>query len=332
MSGDPSTMVPRGDLRRGILEPDTWERILRATIRSWNKRGCLLEKSKTSKTCSQSALFNYWSAEQTARIDFVEKPAEPGQAISADRERDAPIELKQLPYLNRTAVIERPSFLIFEVTGHVMFGIYFGNLKKPDGSLKRPELHILNPWNLTKTKQLEDVYILFEKTLKFKPGKDIVYIDVVNELESALGDVMINLQENERIGFCTLWAGIIANQVIQILPELTRAVELPPAPASQLSKAARTLYYTKVYEPLIGALDTKKKDVERRLPELNDVSYLAAAEAVAELSQATFKGGKRTAGRRTYRKKLKWKHRGPRSSLTVRRTARRSVRYSGRLV
>jgi hypothetical protein len=301
-----------GEERRGIISD--WEPVLKTTIHDWStKGGCQLTRKES---CEGKYLFNYWPAEVNPIIELEELEDDDmsGTHVAADRAPDAPVEYAELPYLKRTAVTLRPSLMAFTVTGHVMLGIYYG-------MLKRPELHILNPWSLleknetTGATQLRDVYKLFEEKLKGEARK-VAYIDVANEVEKE-NRMYINLQENERVGFCTLWVPIMADAVIPKLPALTTAMTSGPA-TSGLKPSVKALY-TEIYKTLQTELTTGMEDVKDAYPLKSvDITNLAAAKAVVDLYRKAVglpaKAGKRKSKRRTYRKKPTWRQRHGRRS------------------
>jgi hypothetical protein len=186
-----------------------------------------------------------------------------------------------------------------------MLGIYFGNLA-------RPQLHILNPWSLTGSTQHLDVYDLV--ALSSKPlARQILYVDVAGELNKIFKKDY-NLQEKERVGFCTLWVGILAAAVIPHLPDLQAALTRPAAAASGvLSMEAAAIYKDSVYQPLQEQLDALIDATEKEFPNLQ-CRYLASAKAVGDLAATAQGAGKRKRNRRTYRKKSTWRQRRGRRS------------------
>lgn len=325
MSSIPRLPVGRSDLRIGILAPESWEAVCNQNIKTWEKLGGY-EVGGPEKP-SESSLFNFWTVNESARIDFPEGKGEGVSHVIGDRDIDAEAEYFRFPYLGRTEIRNRPSFIVFEVTGHVMLGIYFGNLG-------RPQLHILNPWplNLGVT-QFLDAYDVVAKSSK-KLARKILYVDVAGELEKIFPDMVpINLQKDERVGFCTLWVGIMASKVAPILPQLTVAASKDAGSRSGvLSNEAATLYRDNVYAPLKSTLDAVVEATMKESPSLGREGATAIAVGDLAASAATTgKGGKRTVGRRTHRKKSSWKRRNQRSSSTVRRI-RRSARRRGNII
>lgn len=315
--------VPRSDLRRGILEVETWTQLLKTTLESWKTNGgCLL--TGESNVCPDDAPFNYWSVE--AQIDFEDDAIpEEGAKVVGDHTGKAKIIYSSLPYLDRNSVRKRPSLFVFSVTGHVVLGIYFGNLLTP-------ELHILNPWRMIgDATQMADIYRLFEVKLGPVRARKIIYIDVAGEIETAKGKT-INLQKDELVGFCTLWVAIIASKVIPLIGDLGRAIG-DKRGASQLSVTALSMYYDKVYKPLMDDVAAAQKVEDPTIGEtsMNFTSFKAAAGvnklAKEALTIVTVTGGKRTNGRRTYRRKPQCKHQGQRSSS--RHRTRRSAKRRG---
>ncbi len=303
------------DASRGVLEVETWEDVLAATLASWEAQGgCRLTRKKSE--CPETAPFNFWDDE--ALIMFEDDAeAEEGAKVIGSHTSKAEIEHSFLPYLDRPSVRARPSLLVFHVTGHVMLGIYFGNLPTP-------ELHILNPWKVNGTIQMSDVYDLFKESIGPVKARKPIYIDVAGEIEASARGITINLQKDEQVGFCTLWVSIIASRVIPLLKsgELVAAVTKQPTVGSQLSKDAHQFYYTKVYAPLIRYIDQAQKAQD---PTIGytwiDFTYFNAAKAVKELAlealnaaRLSAKGGKRKRNRRTYRKKPTWRQRHGRRS------------------
>lgn len=307
----------RFEQREGII--NDWDSVLETTIQSWGtKGGCQLTRKES---CEGGYLFNYWPPEVNPIIELeeLEDDDTSGTHVAADRAPDAPVEFAVLPYLRRTAVTLRPSLMAFTVTGHVMFGIYYG-------MLKRPELHILNPWSLleknetTGATQLRDVYKLFEEKLKGTARK-VAYIDVANEVEKE-NRMYINLQENERVGFCTLWVPIIGNAVIEKIKELETAVKKGTPGGKQLNAESIAIYKS-IYDSLQKSLTEKMNAEKEAYPvKYEDIEHLSAAKAVVALYRKAVglapKGGKRKSKRRTYRKKPKWRqHRGQRFTRRV---------------
>lgn len=321
-SGAPVDVCPVGksDRRIGILDPNTWEAVLKANVESWKRKGGYQVDGKTPPKGTE--LFNFWSVDQTARIDYPEAVGEEGaEHVFGTRDLDAEVEFLRFPYLRRTEVQKRPSFIVFEVTGHVMFGIYFGNLQ-------RPQLHLLNPWPLHLGKiQLIDAYDVISKSsekLSFK----IAIVDVAGELEK-IKKVSYNLQENERVGFCTLWVGIFAAKTIGIVGGLTDAEKGAASVSGSgvLTESAANLY-NEIYSSLQTTLNALVAANMKESPLLGLQG--ATANAVADLAQSALSsGGKRIRRRRTFRKKSSWKHRNQPLSL-VRRRTRRSTRSGGR--
>lgn len=305
-----------------------WWAVLGATVARWKTRGGC-EITREERSCVEgSHLFNYWGVDDNPIIEFEESPTDGKTHVVAERAVAAPIEFAYLPFLGRTAIKLRPSLFAFAVTGHVMLGIYYG-------MLPRPELHILNPWPLIANDkseiQLQDLYALFGAKSPKMAGK-IAYIDVAHEL--SMPDIYINLQEDERIGFCTLWVAIIADKVIPKLPLLTEAIQEEGAAAgSQLSMKTKDIY-KKIYERLQSELAAGKEEVIAAYPNTgDDITNLAAAKAViAMYKKALGKGGKRTLHRRTFRKRtLRWKsRRAHRSTLSTSQSRTRSKRRAGK--
>ena len=327
MSGKPLP-VQRNELRNGILRYETWEKVFKLNVKTWKAKGGYQLDGKEPATGTET--FNFWSAANNAQIDFEElDPAEAGDFVGAERADGAEIEYSRLPYFERTQVKKRPSLLMFEVTGHVMIAIYFGNLGKGEG---RRELHILNPWPLKGSTQLKDVYALFDLKMPAK-ARTILVADVADEVQS-ISKGEINLQQHEKQGFCTLWVGIIAARAIQIMKELSETVDAnrsTPTVSGVLALPVKTLYKTKVYNVLQQKLDENMRRIAEELPMVS-CQYLASAQATESMAEeALGKGGKRTVGRRTRKKIPKWKRRGRHSSSTVRRT-RRIARRSGRAI
>jgi hypothetical protein len=221
-------------------------------------------------------------------------PAESGSHVASTHGPQSKIEVAKLPYLNRSAIKERPSFLIFDVTGHVIFTIYFGNIS-------RPELHILNPWNLMEGNPVlfKDIYDLLDLKLKYKARK-IAVIDVVAELEKKGYKKSINLQEYEKEGFCTLWVGVLASKVIPLLGKpLTLDV-----------------YWNQVYKPLLDEIEEDQKKMKEKIPGIN-LKTVASASTVSRL--ATGKGRKRKHLAKTKRKRVKWTRRTVRARRSTSR-------------
>jgi hypothetical protein len=297
--------------RRGVLEVTAWDRLLKETVKIWETQGgCRLTPAKSA--CPKSAPFNFW--EDEALIIFEDDAeVKEGAKVTESHTRNAKIEYSSLPFLNRDSVKTRPSLLVFHVTGHVMLGIYFGNLDTP-------ELHIFNPWKVTGTVQMKDVYNLFEENLGIAGARKPVYIDVAGQLEDAK-KIDINLQEDEQVGFCTLWVTIIASKVISLLkdPTFDEAVKSASKSGSLLNPGVLDRYYKEVYEPLITEVNNAKTKEDPTLGYtwIDFTNYNAAVNvkkmALEALTKVTAnsakKGGKRKRNRRTYRKKLTWRRR-----------------------
>jgi hypothetical protein len=316
--GPPIPIVGRKvglDAARGVLEVETWEDVLAATLASWEAQGgCRLTRKKSE--CPKTAPFNFWDDE--ALIIFEDDAeAEEGAKVIGSHTSKAEIEHSFLPYLDRPSVEARPSLLVFHVTGHVMLGIYFGNLPTP-------ELHILNPWKVNGTIQMSDVYDLFKESIGPAKARKPIYIDVAGEIEASARGITINLQEDEQVGFCTLWVSIIASRVIPLLKsgQLITAVSKHSAAGSQLSEHAREFYYSGVYAPLIRYVVQAQKAQDPTIGDTwIDFTYYKAATAVKQLAlealngaKISVKGGKRKSKRRTYRKKPTWRQRHGRRS------------------
>jgi len=179
-----------------------------------------------------------------------------------------------------------------------------------------PELHILNPWSLINSQQSKDVYVLIDTVLK-KHARNVVVVDVAHEIQTRQGKT-INLQEDEKVGFCTLWVGILAGRIIPDLPKLQ--MELGKQGSGQLSGPALQIY-DRVYTNLQKDLSTMVKASRQTYGEAVSTPTAATAMAVTELAKAAFLqaklGGKRKSKLQTRRRLFrprKWtrKHRSPR--------------------
>jgi hypothetical protein len=288
--------VQRCEKRLGYLRGESWLDLREKLTENWGTRGGFNLSSKTNGPGPFT--FNYWPGSENAVIELEEDiPAEPGSHVAAEHSRGAKVEVAKLPYLNRTAIRQRPTFLIFDATGHVFLTIYFGERSDNKGNILDPELHILNPWNLTTENKtlLNDVYTLLDLKLKYKARK-IAVTDIVNQLKESRYNKgkSINLQEYEKEGFCTLWVGKIANQVISLLKE--RKLNTPITPNE---------YWNQVYKPLLDEIEQAQKEMKSQAPGQN-------LETVASANVATtgFIGGrKRKHLAKTKRKRVKWTRR-----------------------
>jgi hypothetical protein len=303
MSGKSRLPSMVSDLRVGILAPEKWDLVFKANIDAWKRKGGYqLDGIRGPKG---TELFNFWAFDKNARIDFPEGKGDGAEHVIGDRDLDAEVEYFHFPYLRRTEVLNRPSLIVFEVTGHVMLGIYFGNLK-------RPQLHILNPWplKLASTQFLDTYEVVMQSSKKL--AREILYVDVAGELQTIFGKEY-NLQEKERVGFCTLWVGIMASAVIPHLKEIHETLVGHSAASSVLTMRTAKIYRDKVYEPLELQLNAIIDATLKEFPGLK-CEYLAAARAIGDLAATAIRAGKRKSKRRTYRKKPTWRQRHGRRS------------------
>ena len=280
------------------------------------KNGCPLGLG-VSGSCSTST-FNFFSFDKNPTIEWSSVDDSIQQNTIGTVAEGAKVEVAKLPFLQHSATYIRPTFMMFDVTGHVMFAIFF-HRKEANGT-DSGEIHILNPWSLKKSQQQIDVYTLLEEKLGKTKGKPeskpkIVVIDVADEVENNIRYItgeerfVVNLQEGEAIGFCTLWVGIFAKQVLATHSyEINGVTSYVPQPmtflqeqflskktavGSQLS-VPTLAFYTNVYWTLI---QQRRQLIEEAKTVFGDDTCYTAAIAVTTL--AARPGGRK----KTYRKR-----------------------------
>lgn len=298
------------ELREGILEGETWPLIFEQNNEIWRRLGgCELGEGRSS-TCKDPK-FNYFPVSQDAVIEWSEEEAaSTNPNVVATKAKDAVIDVARMPYLTHNETALRPTLLAFEITGHVMLGVVYP-LREGNRAI-----HILNPWALEGEDALLDVYTLHDTLGAFK--RHVVIVDVVTELNKRFGK-LINLQEHEKAGFCTLWVGILAGGVIPRLSDLQQTVESTRWTGSdqQLDEATLRIYrdiYTLIEAKWAMRLASAKKEFnEGKCP---TTSAAMAALTLAKEAAAPV-GGKRKHRRQTkrmplFRKRWTRKHRNPR--------------------
>ena len=330
--------IPASNFRIGIVDPRHYEDIFSGNTLFWSEKGGCALGIGMSKGCEEAGTaFNFFTFDRNPMIEWSDVDDDIQHNTIGTVAKGAKVEVAKLPYLAHSETRKRPTLLMFEVTGHVMLAIYFNGTKR--GST----LHILNPWPIGNTQQLLDVYTLFGKALGYLGAKNVEIIDVAGDVEkytqslAKTGNVsIINLQDNERVGFCTLWVGILASAVLRAkapdgshpMTFLDRQVKsgADPIGTYQLNQALLDFYFN-VYWTLMDRRNAIIKDAKKVFGE--DKCFPAsAAHAVATMLKESVSGGKRMGGRRTYRRKSKWKRQSQRSSST-RRRIRRITRKRG---
>lgn len=279
------------ELREGILDAETWPLIFEQNDSVWEKLGgCPLGVGR-SKTCKDPK-FNYFPAKHDAVIEWSEDAAPTRANVVATKAKDAVIDVARMPYLNHSETENRPTLLAFEITGHVMLGVVY--------PLKTGRaIHILNPWSLEGEDSLSDVYALLGTLGPYQ--RKVVVVDVVTELTKRFGKI-INLQEHEKVGFCTLWVGILAGGVIPRLSELHTSVQsdVRPSPDQQLNEQTLKIYgeIYRLIEDKWGVLLNKAKK------EFNEGKCPTTSAAIAALTLAQ-EAAKPVAGKRKPRRQTK---------------------------
>ncbi len=287
-----SVRITGRELREGVLDGETWPLIFEENNKAWKKLGgCELGKGRSA--CKNST-FNYFPTSHDAVIEWSEDEASTTKNVIATKAKDAVIDVARMPYLTHPETEKRPTLLAFEITGHVMLGVVYALQSG------RRAIHILNPWSLQGEASLLDVYALLRTLGPFE--KKIMIVDVVTELETRFGPT-INLQEHEKVGFCTLWVGILAKAVIPRLGELQESIRQGGIGDVQLSE--RTLMiYKDVYTGIIERWDAVLQESKAIFGE-DKCPTASAARAVLKLAQA----GKRKYRRQTKRRPVfrkKW--------------------------
>jgi hypothetical protein len=282
------------ELREGVLEGETWPLIFAQNNEVWEKLGgCELGEGRSSKC--KNPLFNYFPVSQDAVIEWSEDAESTNRNVVATKAKDAVIDVARMPYLTHNETKKRPTLLAFEITGHVMLGVVYP-LREGNRAI-----HILNPWALEGEDSLMDVYALHDTLGAFK--RHVVLVDVVTELQKRFGKI-INLQEHEKTGFCTLWVGILAGGLIPRLSELHRTIQSSRWTGSnqQLDEATLRIYqeiYTLIETKWAMRLASAKKEFnEGKCP---TTSAAMAALTLAKEAAAPI-GGKRKHRRQTKRR------------------------------
>ena len=283
------------EFREGIIDAGTWPLIFEQNNARWKALGGCELSSGVSGTCA-SATFNYFPTSKDAVIEWSDTTESTAKNVVASKAKGAVIDVARMPYLNHPQTFKRPTLLAFEVTGHVMLGIVYNH----EGG-RGPEIHILNPWSLLEDKEsVTDVFTLVKEALK-SAGRKVIIVDVVGELNKKYGKE-INLQQHEKVGFCTLWVGILAKGVIPYLPQLHNAVKNVKAVVGsdqQLNDETLKMY-DKVYTDIETRWDTILREAKKTFGEDVCPPTASAAEAVFKLARA----GKRKSRRQTQRKSL----------------------------
>jgi hypothetical protein len=287
-------------IREGVLNGDTWVAIFQQNNEVWKSLGgCPLGVGTSSECDPEKVMFNFFPTSLDAEIEWSEETESGDGHVAADPAPGAVVKVAKMPFLKHPETFKRPTLLAFEVTGHVMLGILY-NYKGARG----PQLHIVNPWSLKESQQLKDVYVLLETTLK-KHARNVIVIDVADEIQKTRDPKVINLQEDEKIGFCTLWVGILAGRLIPHLPNLQVAVGEGPE-GGQLNLAALQIYkevYTNLQDELTALVESSRGNYG----EGKCVPWAATAMAVKQLADRAAQaklGGKRKYKRQTKRKPL----------------------------
>ena len=329
-------VVPKSAERIGVVDPRLYDDLFSGNFSTWVKKygACPLGQG-VSKACDEKSTFNVFPPEKNPSLEYDDVSEEAHDNVIGEVAEGAAIESAVLPYLGHEATEARPTLLMFSVTGHVFPGIYF---RSPRGGV----LHLLNPWPLGNTQQIRDVFTLLETNLKTTGAKNIVVVDVAKDVEAYTSRLAgkkaeIDLQENEKVGFCTLWVGILSHAVLTTetddgTPPMTflQSANAVPAVGDSMLNDRTLGFYSRVYTRLRDEKDALEAEA-RTLFGKDKCGFAAAAFAATRLAARAARGGKRTVGRRTRKKRPKWKRRDPRSSSTVRRT-RRSARKHGNAI
>lgn len=298
------------EIRAGVLNAETWPKIFEQNNKVWkNLGGCPLSEGQSGGDTCAGKLFNYFPTRRDAVLEWSDQLDTNTAHVAATKAKNATIDIASLPFLNHKELPNRPTLLAFEVTGHVMLGIiYKYNKVDPKGVVQTTTyIHILNPWNMNGSEQYLDVLVLLETKLGRK-ASNIIVVDVTADLEDRY-ETTINLQEDEKQGFCTLWVGIFANAVIPRLQELYAAVKDPTSTAigqRQLNEKTLSIY-AEVYHSLIEQREAIIAQSRQRFGEdyCSQPYSSAAAAAVNMATQAAVgKGGKRKHRRQTKRRPL----------------------------
>lgn len=290
------TRITRAELRAGILNAETWPKVFYENNKTWLKLGgCPLGVGMT-KWCNPKAAFNFFPTSQDAVLEWSEEGAADGSHVASSKAEGAVIDVAKLPFLNHKQTFLRPTLLAFEVTGHVMLGIVYQ-------SGRGPEIHILNPWSMTESQQLKDVYELINAKLG-STARKVIVVDVTNELEKRVKPSTINFQAFEKQGFCTLWVGIFARAVIPYLPELNESIKKGGAIGDAvLNERTLRLYYT-VYDTIGREWASNLSEAKQLFGEDYCMPTAAAATAVTKLAIKSSRAGKRKPRRQTRRRSL----------------------------
>lgn len=297
--------VPQSALRLGIIDPRLYDNLFFSNFQLWVTKynACPLSRG-VSGDCSTST-FNVFPPEKNPMIEWSDVDDSTGNHTLGEVGEGAVLDVAVLPYMKHRELASRPTLMMFLVTGHVMAAIYF--VTERGG-----ELHLLNPWPLGIEQQLRDVYSLLEARLP--AARKITIVDVASQVQSYLTSkigaaVSIDLQANEKLGFCTLWVGIISQAVLTtgeapmtfLQSEVTKS---PPAVGYQLSQNALD-FYARVYDRLHVEKAALVKEASKAF--LDRCPQGSAAVAVVNLAAKAARGGKRIRRRRTFRKrKLRW--------------------------
>jgi hypothetical protein len=292
------------ELREGILGADTWPLIFEQNDAKWKSLGGLeLRSVGPTAPPTGTPTFNYFPRSEDAVIEWSEETSTAGRNVSAAVAEGAVIDVATMPYLNRPETYERPTLLSFEITGHVMLGIVYQ-------TKRGPEIHILNPWDLfSNAESAKDVFRLLLESLG-PSARNVIVVDVVAELERKYKRT-INLQEFEKMGFCTLWVGILARGAIPYLGQLQdsiRNVGLRPGADQTLNDQTLALY-SQIYTGIETRWSDVLADAKRTFGEDKCPPTASAATAAVTLAREAMSGGKRKYIRRrkTMRaKKSRW--------------------------
>ena len=304
------------ELRQGIIQPESYDKLFVGNTDAWRTLGGCPLGSRESVICDEENTFNFFGAGANPEIEWSDVDDTVVQNTIGTVGEGAEIRIAKLPYLAHPQTFKRPTLFMFSVTGHVMLAVYFNGVGR--GS----ELHILNPWPLKfGMQQFNDVYTLLKTIIPKDRGIRIVDIaDQVQIYAKSLAgkEVPINLQENERLGFCTLWVGILATALLTTKPRKSgskimsvlqnQVVNAKHAAGYQLSPIALDIYYT-VYTNLIREREELIKQATATFgPDSCEATAAFAATQMAKRAAVPV-----PTGGRTYRKR---KH----VSSTIRKT------------
>lgn len=268
--------ITGGEIREGIIDPRSYvDLYIGSTLRWVQLGGYPLEtKCLVGSVCPT---FNFFPFDKNPEIEWSR--TEEGVVLNhalGKVAKDATIEIANFPSFNHPALHMRPTILMFMVTGHMMCAVYFHTKR---------ELHLLNSWPLDASQQMQDVYTLLETALGRAESRKIRIVDIAREVG------VYDLQEGEKVGFCTLWAGVISHEVLTAktptgeppMTFLQSQVREQPTVGSQLS--ARALAF---YRGIYASLEAKKIILMSAFETTykgNDCTAARAALAVIELAR-----------------------------------------------